>query len=262
MPSPYNESKAARYKVLPGFPDRRVFKTPEEISEYFSQERITCLECGKKYKTLGVHLKSIHGMEPDEYREAHGIPWTYGLQCPETKTKHSELAKEMISNGIWVLDRDIHVKARKAPHRPRQPFRGELVRRNLEILNAGKDGHYSRIKRQRPKRGTDEFKKVMRARNLPQKEILKTYWVGKTQSDEHKQKRFRKWQERKEEILSIIKANGPVTSARIWTLLGAKSRECLKALLDSGAIKTIKKVPNEPDVQRAYASSIIHYVIE
>jgi predicted transcriptional regulator len=47
---------------------------------------ITCLEDGKKFKSMARHLSSAHGMTPQQYREKWGLPPTY----PMVSKKHSE----------------------------------------------------------------------------------------------------------------------------------------------------------------------------
>lgn len=189
MRSRHNENiarKNARRKVMPGFPVDMKFTTPEQLESYFGGSSIVCLRCGKNYRTLGAHLKSVHGMEPDEYREIYGIPWTYGLSCAETTELHSELAKNHVASGIFEPGKYLSL-AQEALRRKRQPVMDEFTRRGLEIMNTGKTGEATEKRKKMPKKGTPEFKEKMR--NRPQYliniEILKTYWIGREQTDEH-----------------------------------------------------------------------------
>ena len=188
MPSQFNDNQA-RSRVLPGFPIEEKFLTPEALSEYFGGATIVCLQCGKRYRTLGVHLKTIHGMEPDEYRDIYGIPWTYGLSCAATTKLHSDDAKMKIETGVFVPSKEQAqlARTRLSERKKRQPLQDVLVYRNLEKLNAGKTGENAARKKAAPKRGTDEFKEKMRARPQMEqaKEMLTTYWNGKEQTDEH-----------------------------------------------------------------------------
>lgn len=52
---------------------------------------LVCMECGKKQKTLRRHLKSAHGMTPEQYRKDYGLPETY----PMTAAVYSETRREM-----------------------------------------------------------------------------------------------------------------------------------------------------------------------
>ena len=68
-----------RRKVLKGFPWEGTFETKEEVYDYFSGDRIQCLLCGKWFQRLPSHLKAIHEMTSDEYKEMYGLPWKHGL---------------------------------------------------------------------------------------------------------------------------------------------------------------------------------------
>ena len=35
-------------------------------------EYLVCMECGRKQNTLRRHLRSAHGMSPEQYRKAYG----------------------------------------------------------------------------------------------------------------------------------------------------------------------------------------------
>jgi predicted transcriptional regulator len=43
---------------------------------------ITCLEDGKKFKTLKRHLRTDHGMTPEEYRAKWKLPADYPMVAP------------------------------------------------------------------------------------------------------------------------------------------------------------------------------------
>jgi hypothetical protein len=73
------ERRAARRRVLAGYPvEPRQFDASEVIS-YFAGDKITCLLCGKSYRSLGLHLRHIHAMDEDAYRERYGLPYRRGL---------------------------------------------------------------------------------------------------------------------------------------------------------------------------------------
>lgn len=73
------ERREKRRRVLAGYPvEPRQFDA-SEVAAYFSGDRITCLLCGKTYRSLGVHLKHIHAMDEDAYRERYGLPYRRGL---------------------------------------------------------------------------------------------------------------------------------------------------------------------------------------
>ena len=190
------QKSAARRQVLAGYPSDIFFETPEQLADYFSGDRIICLECGKAFRTLGNHLMRIHKTTVEEYQRMHGIPWTYGLSCAETTALHAEQAKENYKTGLWVTSVDQAKMARLnlIKQRPRQPVREVLVARNIEKMNEGCTGEDAKRRASAAKRGTPEFYKKMINRpqcspDHPNREMLKTWWKGKKQSPEHIRKR-------------------------------------------------------------------------
>lgn len=182
-----------RRSVLPGFPKNEKFQSQEQLDEYFTQENIVCLQCGKEYRTLGVHLKTIHNIEPDEYRDIYGIPWTYGLSCAETRELHANDAKLKLETGIWKPPsaEQARLARNSANRRKRQPVSEMITARNLAIMNKDKTGKEAERRRNAPKRGTPEFKQMMRNRPVSEqtKEMLSGWWKDKEQTDEHVFKR-------------------------------------------------------------------------
>ena len=188
------DRKKKRRAVLPGFPVEFKFTNYSDLSEYFGGSRITCLRCGKEYRTLGVHLKSIHGIEPDEYRDMYGIPWTYGLSCAATSSLHSEIAKDNFISGKWVATAEKALALRGLPHRSRVAVRDETFWLNLKKMNAGKSGEEAARRKGQSRRGTPEFREKMLNRPQCQREFQEAHgiigwWKGKKQSPEHIAKR-------------------------------------------------------------------------
>ncbi len=56
---------------------------------------IVCLEDGRKMKTLKGHLRSAHGMTPDEYRAKWGLTSTYPMVASDYAALRAKLAKEI-----------------------------------------------------------------------------------------------------------------------------------------------------------------------
>src|SRR5690606_20982815 len=56
---------------------------------------ITCLECGKKQKSLKRHLTSAHGLTPEEYRERWNLSKDYPMVAPDYSAARSALAKKL-----------------------------------------------------------------------------------------------------------------------------------------------------------------------
>ena len=63
------------------------------IKRSVSSDHITCLEDGKKLKTLKRHLLSDHGLTPAAYRSRWGLPADYPMTAPAYAQLRSELAK-------------------------------------------------------------------------------------------------------------------------------------------------------------------------
>lgn len=57
---------------------------------------IICLECEEKFATLKRHIRSTHGMTPEQYREKHHLTPDYPMIAPAYSVRRKEL-----SRGIW-----------------------------------------------------------------------------------------------------------------------------------------------------------------
>jgi len=95
------------------------FKSKAEVDEYLSGDKIVCLECGKAFRILGLHVSYKHSMSPNEYKIKYGIPVTRGIIPPDLvklraeqthlkhlsgefniKTAHLKI-KTLSENGKW-----------------------------------------------------------------------------------------------------------------------------------------------------------------
>lgn len=65
------------------------------VSESISDDFITCLEDGKKFKMLKKHLMSVYGMTPNEYRRKWNLDPDYPMTAPSYAIKRQELAKKI-----------------------------------------------------------------------------------------------------------------------------------------------------------------------
>jgi hypothetical protein len=194
-----------RRKILPGFPVTTPFGSIKEVREYLSGDRITCLLCGKSYKKLGAHLRRIHGLTPDGYKEQFKIPWTYSLACEDTKDKHRRLlAARMEQCESWGMPKSDMWKLYEASKRS-CPHKAEIGTNNLGNYAAPKyplvklsNGSFvtksEAIRLMTSRKGTKEYKLKMRARPQCQPEAagarFGAYWRGRKQSPEHIAKRF------------------------------------------------------------------------
>lgn len=63
------------------------------IRKSVSNDHITCLEDGRRFKSLKRHLHAEHGLSPDEYRAKWGLPKDYPMVAPAYADARSTLAK-------------------------------------------------------------------------------------------------------------------------------------------------------------------------
>ena len=171
-----------------GYPIEKPFESLVTMRAYFSESRIRCLRCGRRFKGLAGHLWQIHGMSTDDYRELYGIPWTYGLVCAETSGIISGNSIRLVSEGvICTNDVDMSLLTR-ATKRPRPVVRRAINTENLSEVNKDCTGKETRRRLAAPKRGTPEYGQM--AANRPQcvssetKTRLRTIWKGKKRDGE------------------------------------------------------------------------------
>ena len=65
------------------------------IKKSIKPDAITCLECGKGFKSLRRHLNTNHDQTPDEYRAKWSLGADYPMVAPEYSEARSSLAKTM-----------------------------------------------------------------------------------------------------------------------------------------------------------------------
>ena len=70
-------------------------KPAVSIQQSVKPEDIICLEDGTENKMLKRHLKTAHGMTPDDYRKRWGLPLDYPLVAPSYAATRSKLAKKI-----------------------------------------------------------------------------------------------------------------------------------------------------------------------
>lgn len=54
---------------------------------------LICLNCGRKQKTMRLHLRTSHGMTPEQYRREYGLLGAYPMTAPNYSEKRKALAK-------------------------------------------------------------------------------------------------------------------------------------------------------------------------
>jgi predicted transcriptional regulator len=65
------------------------------VKKSVTHDYITCLEDGKKFKSLKRHLRTHYDLSPEEYREKWGLPRDYPMVAPAYAAARSSLAKNM-----------------------------------------------------------------------------------------------------------------------------------------------------------------------
>lgn len=86
-------------KVSPEFPmtvsAEEVQKPAVSIKKSVSADAVTCLECGKDFKSLKRHLHTHHGLAPEEYRTKWKLSQDYPMVAPNYAEARSALAKQI-----------------------------------------------------------------------------------------------------------------------------------------------------------------------
>jgi len=73
------------------------------LKDIVKAKYVTCLECGKKLKTLKAHLRKAHGLMPKEYYARFGLDLKkFPLVCKDYSEARSKMAKE---RGLGALGR-------------------------------------------------------------------------------------------------------------------------------------------------------------
>ena len=65
------------------------------VRKSISPDFLTCLEDGRKFKSLKRHLRTKYDMSPEEYRAKWGLPKDYPMVAPNYAKARSDLAKSM-----------------------------------------------------------------------------------------------------------------------------------------------------------------------
>lgn len=75
------------------------FSTPEEAAEYHNRERFACLECGKILQYLPRHIRFVHEMTIEEYRDKWNIRQSVPLMGTEIRKMRSDSNRRRILQG-------------------------------------------------------------------------------------------------------------------------------------------------------------------
>jgi predicted transcriptional regulator len=69
----------------------RKFAVP--VRKSIQPDAITCLEDGRTFKSLKRHLRTSHGLTPEQYRQRWGLAWDYPMVAPAYSEARSGIAK-------------------------------------------------------------------------------------------------------------------------------------------------------------------------
>ena len=64
------------------------------IKRSMTPDAITCLDCGKTFKSIKRHLANSHDLSPNEYRERWSLRHDYPMVAPNYAAARSEMAKK------------------------------------------------------------------------------------------------------------------------------------------------------------------------
>lgn len=65
------------------------------IDASVKKDAITCLECGKTFKTLKRHLSTEHALTPAEYKDRWQLSKDYPLVAPSYSKRRADTAKKI-----------------------------------------------------------------------------------------------------------------------------------------------------------------------
>lgn len=81
---------------------RRPFTSREEVAAYLSGDTLECLECGRRFWTLGRHLRRTHSLAPEDYRARWGLPASTPLAGQGYRQARSVVARRLIAEGTLI----------------------------------------------------------------------------------------------------------------------------------------------------------------
>jgi hypothetical protein len=124
-----------------GFPITTKFTSAHEIYDYLHGEKITCLLCGRSFKSLCAHVSKIHLMSADEYKEMYGLPFRCGLSSEATKEIYRDRGSkpEQLERLKKMRTPENRVKCVEASKTQRNSGLKKIISRE-RIINIGHPG--------------------------------------------------------------------------------------------------------------------------
>jgi predicted transcriptional regulator len=94
----------AVFRTLTGLSSELGSNSPPDVAapvislrKSVTSEYIFCLICGKRLKSMKLHIRANHQLHEDEYRRMWSLPKDYPMVSPNYSARRSELAKK---NGL------------------------------------------------------------------------------------------------------------------------------------------------------------------
>lgn len=103
---------------------------PQNYDEFFTRETLPCpvAGCSWEGKSLGYHVNVAHGVTADRMRELLGCNRKTGLCTPDVSDFRSQLARQLIQDGILAPLADISMY-----RQPRHDVRREGIERQKKV---------------------------------------------------------------------------------------------------------------------------------
>lgn len=93
LPKLIGDVQAALAKAISPVPEPEPLVPAVSVKRSVAPDSVTCLECGKKLKSLKRHLHTRHELTPEAYRQKWGLMPDYPMVAPVYAAERSALAK-------------------------------------------------------------------------------------------------------------------------------------------------------------------------
>jgi predicted transcriptional regulator len=97
--------------VKPLTPEEETKEPAVSIRKSITPDYLTCLEDGKRFKSLKRHL-AAHGLTPEQYRSKWKLPSDYPMVAPNYAASRSAMAKAI---GLGQIRREAGARKRGRP---------------------------------------------------------------------------------------------------------------------------------------------------
>lgn len=96
-------SGATLKQTLSVAPAKAAMTPAVPLEQAVSDDKVTCLCCGKSFTMLKRHLKAEHGLTEEEYRQIFALPEDFPLVAPKYSERKAAYAKQA---GLGKYRRD------------------------------------------------------------------------------------------------------------------------------------------------------------